>query len=123
MEGDHLLGRAVVLVLRDREIFHFSLFLFTSGENDFVLPVAAFVAYSYRMSVVVLDVAAFDAEGATVVEGAVTGHVEVIAGVLAEATLGVITLQALDGVRLTWLRIAAVQHDQIDLARLTTPNS
>ena len=76
---------------------------------------SAFVAYAYRVGVVAFDVAAFDADGATVVERAVAGHVEVIAGVLAEATLGVITLQALDGVALTRTCVCAVQDDEVNL--------
>ena len=117
VEGDHLLCRAIVLVLRDREIFHFSLFLFPSGENDFVLPVTAFVAYTDAVGVVVLDVAAFDAERSAVVEGAVTGHVEMIARIRSEASLGMITLQLLDAIRLRRTRIATVQHDQVNRPR------
>ena len=114
VQRDHLLCCAVVFVLRDREIFHFSLFLFTSGENDFVLPVSAFVAHAYRVSVIVLDVAAFDADGSAVVEGAVTGHVKVITGVLAEAFALVTCLELLNREVLTWLRVATVQHDQLN---------
>ena len=76
---------------------------------------AAFVAYAYAMSVIAFDVAAFDAEGATVIQGAVSGYIEVIAGVGSEATLGVITLQALDGVALTRSRVCAVQDDEVNL--------
>ncbi len=72
VERDHLLRRAVVLVLPALQL---------------VIPVSAFVAYADAVGVVVLYVAAFHGEGATVVEGAVTGHVEVIAGVCAEASL------------------------------------
>ena len=114
MEGDHLLRRAVVFVLRDREIFHFSLFLFTSGENDFVLPVSAFIAYADGVGVVVLGVATLDAERSAVVEGAVTGHVKVIAGVVAEAFALVARLEFLDGEALARLRVRAVQHDQLN---------
>ena len=100
VEGDHLLRSSVVFVL--------------AIKRRFVLPVAAFVAYAYRVGVVVLDVAARDAEGTTVVEGAVTGHVEVIAGVGSEASLLVTRLELLDREVLTWLRVAAVQYDQLN---------
>ena len=75
---------------------------------------SAFVAYAYRVGVVAFDVAAFDAEGATVIQGAVSGRVKVIAGVGSEATLGVITLQALDGVALTRTCVCAVQDDEVN---------
>ena len=73
MQRDHLLRRAVVFVL--------------AIKRWLVFAVTAFVAYSYRMSVVVLDVAAFDAERSAVVEGAVSGHVEVVARISSETTL------------------------------------
>ena len=86
VQRDHLLRCAVVLVLGNREIFHFSLFLFTSGENDFVLAVTAFVAYPDAIRIVSFDVTSSDAEWATVVERTISPHVEVIPRVLAEAT-------------------------------------
>ena len=73
MESDHLLRSSVVLVL--------------AIKRWLVLAVAAFVTYADRVSVVVLYVTAEDGEGTAVVEGAVTGHVEVVAGVCAEASL------------------------------------
>ena len=75
---------------------------------------SAFVAYAYRVGVIAFDVAAFDTDGATVIQGAVSGYIEVIAGVGSEASLGVITLQALDGVALTRTCVCAVQHDEVN---------
>ncbi len=78
VQGDQLLGGAVVLIL------------FVQGW--LVLAMSALIAYADTVRVVAGNVAAFDAEGATVVERAVTGHVEVIAGVGAEASFGMIFL-------------------------------
>ena len=114
VQRDLLLGRAVVLVLGNREIFHFSLFLFTSGENDFVLPVSAFIAHADAMRIVSFDVAASDAKGATVVERTITTHIEVITRVLAEATGPVACSEFLQGKVLARTGVGAVQDDQIN---------
>ena len=100
MEGDHLLGGAIILVLVALRL---------------VIAVSAFIAYADGVGVVVLGVATLDAEGATVVEGAVTGHVKVITGVLAEAFALVARLEFLDGEALARLCVRAVQHDQLNL--------
>ncbi len=93
MEGDHLLGGAIILVLVALRL---------------VIAVSAFIAYAYRVGVVVLGVATLHGEGTTIVQSSVSRDEEMITWISSEASLGMITLQLLDGVRLRRTCSAAV---------------
>ena len=83
---------------------------------------SAFVAYAYRVGVVAFDVAAFQLHGAAVVEVAVSADVEMVAGILTEATGPVAGGEFLDGEGLGGAGVAAVKDNEPDLPRPFTPH-
>jgi hypothetical protein len=100
IQDDHLLGRAIVLVL-------------VLGTAR----VATFVADSDTVRVVSLDVAPSLTDRSTIVETAIPSHIKVITRVGAEATCTMATHQLLDGEVLVGTRVAAMQHQQVNFPR------
>ena len=100
VEDDHLLGRAIVLVL----------VLGTAG-------VATFEADPYRMSVPTLDVTAHHADGTAIVETTISSHIYMIAWEIAEATCTMASDELADGEVLVRSRVGAMQHEQINSPR------
>ena len=100
IQDDHLLGRAIVLVL-------------VLGTAR----VATLVADSYTVRVVALDVTTSLGNGSTIVETAIPSHIEVITRIGAEASCTMATHQLLDGEVLVGPRVAAMQHQQVNFPR------
>ena len=100
IQDDHLLSRAIVLVL-------------VLGTAR----VATFVADSDTVRVVALDVTTSLGNGSTIVECTIPSHIEVITWVGTEATSTMATHQLLDGEVLVGPRVAAMQHQQVNFPR------
>ena len=100
IQDDHLLSRAIVLVL-------------VLGTAR----VATFVAYPDTVRVVALDVAPSLGNGSTIVQTTIPSHIEVITRIGAEASCTMATHQLLDGEVLIGPRVRAVQHQQINFPR------
>ena len=94
VEDDHLLGRAVVLVL----------VLGTAG-------VATLETDPYRMSVPTLDVTAHHTDGTAIIETTIPTHIKVIAREIAEATCTMAGDELADGEVLVGPRVGTVQHE------------
>ena len=100
VQDDHLLSRAIVLVL-------------VLGTAR----VATFVADPDTVRVVALDVAPSLSNGSTIIQTAIPSHIEVITRVGAEATSTMATHQLLDGEVLIGPRVRAMQHQQVNFPR------
>lgn len=97
VEGEELLGGAVV-------------FVFVLGG----LGVAAFVTYADAVGVMAFDVTSCYPQRTTVVDGAVSPDVDVIAGPGAEATTSVIGLEHLEGIALVGTGVSAMHDEGVD---------
>ena len=97
VQDDHLLGRAIVLVL-----------VFGTAR------VATFVADSDTESIVSLDVAPSLRNGSTIVETTIPSHIEVITRIGAETSYTMAAHQLLDGEVLVGPRVAAVEDQQVN---------
>ena len=100
VEDNHLLGRAIVLVL----------VLGTAG-------VTTLVADAYRVAVPALDVTAHHADRTAVVETSIPSHIKMIAREIAEATCTVAGDELADGEVLVGTRVGAMQHEQVNSPR------
>ena len=100
VQDDHLLSRAVVLVL-----------VFGTAR------VATFVADPDTVRVVALDVTTPLIDWSTIVQTTIPSHIEVITRVGAEASCTMATHQLLDGEVLVGTRVRAMQHQQVNFPR------
>ena len=100
VQDDHLLSRAIVLVL-------------VLGTAR----VATFVADPDTESIVSLDVAPSLRNGSTIVETAIPSHIEVITRIGAETSCTMTAHQFLDGEVLVGPRVDAVEHQQVNSPR------
>ena len=100
IQDDHLLSRAIVLVL-------------VLGTAR----VATFVADSDTVRVVALHVAPSLADRSTIIQTTIPPHIEVITWIGTEATSTMATHQLLDGEVLVGPRVRAVQHQQVNSPR------
>ena len=100
IQDDHLLSRAIVLVL-------------VLGTAR----VATFVADSDTVRVVALDVAPSLVDRSTIIHTTIPSHIEVITWIGTEATCTMATHQLLDGEVLVGPCVAAVQHQQANSPR------
>ena len=97
VQDDHLLSRAIVLVL-----------VFETAR------VATFVADSDTVRVVALDVTPSLGNGSTIIQTAIPSYIKVITRIGAEATSTMATRQLLDGEVLVGPRVRAMQHQQVN---------
>ena len=100
VQDDHLLSRAIVLVL-------------VLGTAR----VATFVADSDTEGIVALDVAPSLGNGSTIIQTTIPPHIEVITRIGAEASCTMTAHQLLDGEVLVGPRVRAVQHQQANFPR------
>ena len=100
VQDDHLLGRAIVLVL-------------VLGTAR----VATFVADPDTEGIVPLDVTSSLGDRSTIVETTIPSHIEVITRIGAEASCTMTAHQLLDGEVLVGPRVAAMQHQQANSPR------
>ena len=100
IQDDHLLSRAIVLVL-------------VLGTAR----VATFVADSDTEGIVALNVAPSLTARSTIVETTIPSHIEVITRIGAEPSCTMTAHQLLDGEVLVGPRVAAVQHQQANFPR------
>ena len=100
IQDDHLLSRAIVLVL-------------VLGTAR----VATFVADSDTEGIVALNVAPSLTDRSTIIQTTIPSHKEVITRIGAEATCTMATHQLLDGEVLVGSRVRAVQHQQVNFPR------
>ena len=100
IQDDHLLSRAIVLVL-------------VLGTAR----VTAFVADSDTEGIVALNVAPSLTDRSTIIQTTIPSHIEVITRIGAEATSTMATHQLLDGEVLVGPRVAAMQHQQANSPR------
>ena len=100
IQDDHLLGRAIVLVL-------------VLGTAR----VATFVADSDTEGVVSLHMAPSLTDRSTIVQTTIPSYIEVITWVGAETSCTMATHQLLDGEVLVGSCVAAVQHQQVNFPR------
>jgi len=100
IQDDHLLSRAIVLVL-----------VFGTAR------VTAFVADPDTVRVVALDVTTSLTDRTTIVQTAIPAHKEVITWVGAEPSCTMTAHQLLDGEVLVGSRVAAMQHQQVNSPR------
>ena len=100
IQDDHLLSRAIVLVL-------------VLGTAR----VTALIAYPDTVRVVALDVTPSLTDRSTIIQTTIPSHKEVITRIGAEATCTMATHQLLDGEVLVGPRVAAVQHQQVNSPR------
>ena len=100
VQDDHLLRRAIVLVL-------------VLGTAR----VTALIADSYTVRVVALHVATSLTDRSTIIQTTIPSHIEVITRVGAEASCTMATHQLLDGEVLVGTRVRAVQHQQVNFPR------
>ena len=100
VQDDHLLSRAIVLVL-----------VFGTAR------VATFVADSDTEGIVALDVAPSLTDRSTIIQTTIPSHINVITRIGAEATCTMATHQLFDGEVLVGPRVAAVQHQQANSPR------
>ena len=100
VQDDHLLSRAIVLVL-----------VFGTAR------VTALIADPDTVRVVALDVTPSLTDRSTIVQTTIPPHIEVITRIGAEAASTMTAHQLLDGEVLVGPRVAAVQHQQINFPR------
>lgn len=100
VQDDHLLSRAIVLVL-----------VFGTAR------VATFVADPDTEGIVPLDVTSSLSNRSTIVETTIPSHKEVITRIGAEASCTMTAHQLLDGEVLVGSRVRAVQHQQVNFPR------
>ena len=100
VQDDHLLGRAIVLVL-------------VLGTAR----VATFVADPDTEGIVPLDVTSPLGDRSTIVETTIPSHIEVITRIGAEAASTMTAHQLLDGEVLIGTSVAAMQHQQVNSPR------
>ncbi len=100
VQDDHLLSRAIVLVL-----------VFGTAR------VATFVADPDTVGVVAIDVAPSLGNGSTIIQTTIPSHIEVITRIGTEATCTMATHQLLDSEVLVGPRVRAVQHQQVNFPR------
>ena len=100
IQDDHLLSRAIVLVL-----------VFGTAR------VATFVADPDTEGIVALDMAPSLVDRSTIIHTTIPSHIEVITWVGTEATSAMATHQLLDGEVLVGPRVRAVQHQQVNSPR------
>ena len=100
VQDDHLLGRAIVLVL-----------VFGTAR------VATFVADPDTEGIVPLDVTTSLGDGTTIVETTIPPHIEVITRIGAEASCTMTAHKLLDGEVLVGTRVRAMQHQQVNFPR------
>ena len=100
VQDDHLLGRAIVLVL-------------VLGTAR----VATFVADPDTEGIVALDMAPSLADRSTIIQTTIPPHINVITRIGAEPSCTMTAHQLLDGEVLVGPRVAAVQHQQINFPR------
>ena len=100
VQDDHLLGRAIVLVL-------------VLGTAR----VATFIAYPNTVRVVALDVTTSFGNGSTIVQTTIPPHIDVITRIGAETSCTMTAHQLLDGEVLVGPRVAAMQHQQANSPR------
>ena len=100
IQDDHLLSRAIVLVL-----------VFGTAR------VTALIADPNTVRVVALDVTPSLTDRSTIVETTIPSHIEVITRIGAEASCTMTAHQFLDGEVLVGPRVAAVQHQQANSPR------
>ena len=100
VQDDHLLSRAIVLVL-----------VFGTAR------VATFVADSDTEGIVALNVAPSLTDRSTIIQTAIPSHIEVITRIGTEATCTMTAHQLLDGEVLVGTRVAAMQHQQVNFPR------
>ena len=100
IQDDHLLSRAIVLVL-------------VLGTAR----VATFVADSDTEGIVALDVTPSLTDRSTIIQTTIPSHIEVITRIGAEATSAMAAHQLLDGEVLVGSRVRAVQHQQVNFPR------
>ena len=100
VQDDHLLGRAIVLVL-------------VLGTAR----VATFEADANTVRVVALDVTTSLSDGSTIVKSSIPSHIEVITRAGAEASCTMTAHQLLDGEVLVGPRVAAMEHQQANPPR------
>ena len=100
VQDDHLLGRAIVLIL----------VLWTAR-------VTALIADPDTVRVVALDVTPSLTDRSTIIQTAIPSHIEVITRIGTEATCTMTAHQLLDGEVLVGSRVAAMQHQQINFPR------
>ena len=100
IQDDHLLSRAIVLVL-----------VFGTAR------VATFVADPDTEGIVALDMAPSLVDRSTIIQTTIPSHIEVITWVGAEASCTMATHQLLDGEVLIGPRVRAMQHQQVNFPR------
>ena len=100
VQDDHLLGRAIVLVL-------------VLGTAR----VATFVADSDTVRVVSLHMAPSLTDRSTIIQTTIPSHIEVITRIGAEPSCTMTAHQLLDGEVLVGPRVAAVEHQQANFPR------
>ena len=100
VQDDHLLCRAIVLVL-----------VFGTAR------VATFVADPDTVRVVAFNMTPSLADRSTIIQTAIPSHIEVITRIGAEASSTMAAHQLLDGEVLVGPRVAAVQHQQANSPR------
>ena len=100
VQDDHLLSRAIVLVL-----------VFGAAR------VATFVADPDTEGIVPLDVTSPLGDRSTIVETTIPSHIEVITRIGAEAASTMTAHQLLDGEVLIGTSVAAMQHQQVNSPR------
>ena len=100
VQDDHLLSRAIVLVL-----------VFGTAR------VASFVADPDTVRVVALDVATSLGNGSTIIQTTIPSHIEVITRIGAEPSCTMATHQLLDGEVLVGTSVRTVQHQQVNFPR------
>ena len=100
VQDDHLLSRAIVLVL-----------VFGTAR------VATFVADPYTEGIVSLDVTTSLRNGSTIVETTIPSHIKMITRIGAESSCTMTAHQLIDGEVLVGPRVAAVEHQQANSPR------
>ena len=100
IQDDHLLGRAIVLVL-----------VFGAAR------VATFVADPDTVRVVALHMTSSLGNGSTIIQTTIPSHIKVITWVGAEATCTMTAHQLLDGEVLVGPRVRTVQQQQANFPR------
>ena len=100
VQDDHLLSRAIVLVLVLR-----------------TARVATFKADANTVRVVTLDVTTSLSDGSAIVESTIPSHIEMITRAGAESSCTMTAHQFLDGEVLVGPRVAAVEHQQANSPR------
>ena len=100
VQDDHLLSRAIVLVLVLR-----------------TARVATFKADANTVRVVTLDVTTSLSDGSAIVESTIPSHIKMITRAGAESSCTMTAHQLLDGEVLVGPRVAAVEHQQANSPR------